>query len=86
MTQEEFQTKMTEATLHRCRANGPGDVAYYTGFMQGLLRSYHGVRFGTDAEHVLWLALTDDENLVRRTRGEGYRDGLRGEPRPEELS
>lgn len=86
MTQQEFQTRMSEAQVHRCRASGPGDVAYYTGFMRGLLRAYHGIRFGTDAEHALWLALTDDENLDRRARGEGYRDGLSGETRLEEVS
>ncbi len=86
MTQEEFTAKMTQATLCRCQAKAPRDVAYYAGFIRGLLRSYHGVGFGTDAEHALWLTLTNDENMVRQNRGEGYRDGLRGEARPEEAS
>ena len=54
----------------------PTKADYYAGFIRGLRRAYHGERFGTEAEHRTWLALADDEDDSRASRGRGYRDGL----------
>jgi L-rhamnose isomerase len=51
---------------------------YWIGYQRGLRRAYHGESFGTPAEHALWTASADSDDLLRQQRGEGYRDGLAG--------
>lgn len=48
---------------------------YWTGYQRGLRRAYHGTKFGTQAEHKLWMSLIDDPDESREQRGLGYRDG-----------
>ena len=52
--------------------SGLENIDYWAGYQRGLRRAFHGERFGTDAEHQLWLSLSDD----RAELGRGYRDGL----------
>lgn len=47
--------------------------AYWTGFMHGLRRRYHGEKFGTLQEHHLWLTASGDR--LKKLRSQGYRDG-----------
>ena len=54
---------------------------YWTGYARGLRRAYHGERFGTEQEHAQWMEAADSEDVLRRQRGQGYRDGLKGSPR-----
>jgi len=44
----------------------------------GLRRACHGERFGTEAEHQLWLSQADSEDVQRQQLGLGYRAGLAG--------
>ena len=46
---------------------------YWTGYMHGLRRRFHGEDFGTVQEHRLWL--TSNGNTLNRLRSQGYRDG-----------
>jgi hypothetical protein len=64
---------MHRALAMRSAANRPD---YWAGYMRGLRRAYHGERYGTEAEHALWLSQADGEDEQRRERGLGYRDGL----------
>jgi len=70
MKEATFQSEMRRLT------SDPTEADYYAGFIRGLRRAYHGERFGTEAEHVLWLTLADSEDEQRAARGKGYRDGL----------
>jgi hypothetical protein len=76
MTEHEFQSEMRRAqTMGRVTGN-PHDPEYWQGYARGLRRAYHGERFGSQAEHELWLTLADDEDESRAARGRGYRDGM----------
>lgn len=54
--------------------------AWYAGYVRGLRRAHHGERFGSDAEHALWLSLADEPEAGRAALGSGYRAGLTLEP------
>jgi len=49
------------------------DADYWRGYMRGLRRAYHGENFGTQEDHLKWMALIDDD--YRKELGRGYRDG-----------
>ena len=52
---------------------------FWAGYMRGLRRLHHGVNFGTEEEHFLWLNIPSDErDLTRCAMGEGYRAGFSG--------
>jgi hypothetical protein len=53
---------------------------YWIGYQRGLRRAYHGKKFGTPEEHNLWLNAIYSEDTLRKQRGQGYRDGLKGTP------
>ncbi len=59
----------------------PDRAEYWIGYARGLRRAYHGERFGTEQEHALWMQAADAADVLRQQRGQGYRDGLRGESR-----
>ena len=73
MTREKFEHEMGRAATMGAAGDRPD---YWAGYARGLRRAFHGTRFGTDAEHALWLAQSDNEDEQRRERGQGYRDGL----------
>ena len=75
MTQQEFESKMHRARTMRDLGERPG---YYTGYLRGLRRLFHGEKFGTGAEHQKWLRLLDDPDEARHERGRGYLDGFTG--------
>jgi len=69
--QRELSRARTLATVEHERS------AWWEGYQRGLRRAYHGERFGTDAEHQLWLGLVaETRDEARRQRGLGYRHGL----------
>ena len=77
---------MNESVFKRemLRAEGlkgidPRLTDYFTGYMRGLRRAYHGEKFGTEEEHTRWLSLVDDCDNSRRLKGLGYQHGLRGQ-------
>ena len=49
---------------------------YWEGYVRGLRRAYHGVRFGSAYEHSLWVSLAGSEDAISRERGKGYLAGL----------
>jgi hypothetical protein len=77
MLETTFQSEMRRAETRRRLATDPTEAEYFAGFIRGLRRAYHGERFGTAAEHALWLTLADDVDESRAAEGRGYRDGLR---------
>lgn len=79
MTEQEFQHSAQAAETFR-RLAEPDRADFWTGYQRGLRRHYHGEKFGTAAEHSLWLAAADDDDHQRRQRGLGYRCGLAGTP------
>ena len=78
MNERQFQSEMNRAETMRRLASGPTEPDYYAGYIRGLRRAYHGERFGTEAEHDLWMGLADGQDDEQRAaKGRGYRDGLR---------
>jgi hypothetical protein len=46
------------------------------------LTAYYGENFGTEYQDEQWMSLADEgADELRRAKEEGYRDGLRGEPK-----
>lgn len=72
-----FASLMRRAdTLLRLSEN-PIESDWWTGYMRGLRRAHHGERFGTTAEHELWLAAVDSLDPSRSALGRGYAAGLK---------
>lgn len=55
--------------------------AWWTGYIKGLRRAHHGEKFGTEAEHELWLSAIDSPDESRAALGRGYHAGLTLEAR-----
>ena len=79
MNRSEFQTNMTGAETFRTLSSDPDEQEYWSGYQRGLRRNHHGEKFGTAAEHKLWLSLIDDDDPSRKMRGLGYRSGHDGQ-------
>ena len=77
MDQQTFKSKLLYAEVMLDIENNRTD--YWTGYIRGLRRAYHGQQFGTDAEHALWLSLSISDDTSRSELGRGYRDGLAAE-------
>jgi serine phosphatase RsbU (regulator of sigma subunit) len=69
ISRERFEHLLMKA--HTLGKVGSLPADYVHGFKRGLRRLFHGASFGTAAEHMHWLAMTD-------ARGQGYQDGLHG--------
>ena len=67
-------------TLRRVEPD-PIKTEWWTGYMRGLRRAHHGERFGTQAEHELWLSAIDSPDELRAALVRGYSAGLMLEPR-----
>jgi len=52
-------------------------IHYWTGYIRGIRRVFHGEKFGTKKEHLLWLKAIKSIDAQRKERGKGYRDGLK---------
>ncbi len=74
-----FQSNMTAADTFRRLSSDPDEQEFWTGYQRGIRRNYHGEKFGTAAEHKLWLSLHTDEDISRKMRGLGYRAGFDGQ-------
>jgi hypothetical protein len=76
MTETEFQREALRVKTFL--GVGGKDADYWVGYARGLRRGYHGERFGSAAEHAVWMRLADekDTDQSRRDRGRGYREGL----------
>ena len=75
-----FASLMRRADTLRRVEDDPIKSAWWTGYMRGLRRAHHGEKFGTQAEHDLWLAATESVNEQRLAMGRGYVAGLKLEP------
>lgn len=74
-----FQSNMTAADTFRRLSSDPDEQEFWAGYQRGLRRNHHGDKFGTVAEHKLWLSLADDGDQSRKMRGLGYRSGFDGQ-------
>lgn len=66
-------------TLRRVEPD-PIRAEWWAGYMRGLRRAHHGERFGSEAEHALWLSAAESTDPQRAALGRGYRAGLTLEP------
>lgn len=73
MTEEMFRSRIFQA--YRFKRLGD-DTGYYSGYIRGLRRLYHGKTFGTELEHKFWMSLCYDK--TRWEMGRGYRHGFAG--------
>ena len=60
-------------TLRRIDDDLPAFAPWFAGYMRGLRRAHHGERFGTQAEHDLWLSAEHSARPATRGAGRGYR-------------
>lgn len=54
----------------------PVKSSWWRGYMRGLRRAHHGERFGSLAEHQMWLDAADSPIPDRAAMGRGYAAGL----------
>lgn len=78
MTEQEFHSNAKAADTFRRLAQCPEDD-FWVGYRRGLSRHYHGEKFGTEDEHLLWLASVNSTDEGRQMRGRGYRSGFEGQ-------
>jgi len=79
MNQSEFERNMRGAKQISTLSDEPNDQDFWSGYQRGMRRHYHGEKFGTEAEHALWMAAADQtRDEQRRHRGLGYRAGFDG--------
>lgn len=71
-----FATLMRRADTMRRIDDDPVHSSWFAGYMRGLRRAHHGERFGTHAEHELWLSAESSPDTQRAALGRGYRAGL----------
>lgn len=71
-----FASLMRRADTLRRSENDPERECWLAGYMRGLRRAHHGDRFGTQAEHELWLSAEASRDTKRAALGRGYRAGL----------
>ena len=75
-----FASLMRRADALRRMEDDPIHESWCTGYMRGLRRAHYGERFGTEAEHELWLSAAESDDPSRAALGAGYRAGLTLEP------
>lgn len=78
LSEADFQRGMSRAKTFQALETDRAE--YWIGYARGLRRAYHGEAFGTEQEHAQWMEAADSEDVLRRQRGQGYRDGLKGSP------
>jgi hypothetical protein len=74
MNEQKFKSEMRRAEIMRRAATNDGWEEYWVGYIRGLRRAYHGKKFGTEEEHIKWLAPSEIKH--RQSRSIGYSDGL----------
>jgi hypothetical protein len=67
-----FETLLLRADKEKSHGDKPD---YWTGYIRGIRRAYHGEKFGTEQEHQQWLSAIDRGGQYQE-RGEGYIAGL----------
>ena len=74
MEQNTFESKLLEAKT-MCEIENRPD--YWTGYVRGLRRAYHGENFGTTEEHLRFSDAIHSDDVSRAELGRGYTDGLK---------
>lgn len=69
-TSEMCRAKTMQDTIEPARAE------YWSGYQRGLRRAFHGSKFGSLCEHMVWLKLSESDDYTNQERGAGYRAGL----------
>ena len=72
----DFASLMRRADALRRIETDPVKSDWWAGHMRGLRRAHHGERFGTEAEHQLWLSAAESPDPSRAALGNGYLAGL----------
>lgn len=72
----EFASLLRRADTCRRAESHPIRQAWWVGYMRGLRRAHHGERFGSAAEHEMWLSASESPDDGRSALGAGYRAGL----------
>lgn len=78
-----FASLMRRADTLRRVEPDPVKIEWWVGYMRGLRRAHHGERFGSQAEHDLWLSAAESDDSMRAALGLGCAAGLKltaGEP------
>lgn len=71
-----YSSLLRRADTMRRHDDDPARAEWWAGYKRGLRRAHHGERFGSEAEHGLWLAAADSTDSQRAALGRGYRAGL----------
>lgn len=71
-----FASLMRRADTLRRVESDPIRSEWWVGYMRGLRRAHHGARFGSQAEHEMWLVAADSTDPIRAALGRGYKAGL----------
>ena len=72
----DFASLMRRADALRRIETDPVKSDWWAGYMRGLRRAHHGERFGTEAEHQLWLSAAESPDPSRAALCNGYLAGL----------
>lgn len=71
-----FASLMRRADTLRRVESDPIRAEWFVGYMRGLRRAHHGERFGSQAEHQMWLAAAESTDPMRAALGRGYAAGF----------
>lgn len=71
-----FSSLLRRADTLRKLESDPIRAAWWVGYMRGLRRAHHGDRFGSGAEHQMWLDAASSQIPDRAAMGRGYAAGL----------
>ena len=85
MNQETFARNLTAAQTFRDLSPTVLSADFWTAYMRGLRRKYHGNTFGTKHQHDLWRLSAHSDDPQRRARGEGYAAGILGKTTTEAI-
>ena len=75
MNEKDFQRNLAAANTLKSAGI---KVDFYTGYMRGLRRRFHGESFCTKEEHESFMLLADDADESRKNTVLGYRAGFEG--------
>ena len=76
MTMSTFASLMRRADTLRRAEPDPIRAEWWAGYMRGLRRAHHGERFGSEAQHQLWVSAAESTDPMRAALGRGYIAGL----------
>lgn len=76
LTQDQFDKQMTYAQTQKSLVDATNQH-YWTGYMRGLRRSFHGDNFGTPEDHQTYWGFFESLDPDRKQLGTGYRDGFK---------